>query len=172
MISIYRALGTGSHSTRTRLIASVTLGAALVVGTSGCAMLSPQGTTVQYSAADGINIPNLSGPLEVRNALVVANDSGTEGNLVAAIVNPTDHAAVLNIQVGEGSAAVSKSVRVPAGATKSLGSEDTPPLLIQGLNALPGSTVSIYFQSGDGDGSRTDVPVLDGSLEYLAPLVP
>ena len=172
MISIYRALGTGTRSRGTRALASVALGAALVVGASGCAMLSPQGTTVQYSAADGINIPNGSGPLQVRNALVVANDSGTEGNFVAAIVNPTDQAQVLNIQVGEGSSAVSKSVRVPAGTTKSLGTDDTLPLLIQGMDARPGSTVSIYFQSGDGDGARTNVPVLDGSLEYLAPLAP
>ncbi|MDF2492222.1 MAG: modification methylase, partial [Microbacterium sp.] len=34
------------------------------------------------------------------------------------------------------------------------------------------ATASVYFQSGDGEGVRTAIPVLDGSLEYLEPFVP
>ncbi|WP_159501335.1 DNA modification methylase [Microbacterium sp. 18062] len=157
---------------RTRLIASIAVGAAVVLGTSGCAMLAPQGTTIQYSPADGMNVPDSSGPLQVRNALIVANEDGSEGNLVAAIVNASDAAEVLNIEVGEGAGAVALTVRVPAGSVKSLGDGETRPLLIQGLDTIPGATVSVYFQSGDGEGARTDIPVLDGTLDYLAPLVP
>lgn len=156
----------------TRRIASIALVAAAALATSGCAMLAPQGTTIQYSPADGMNVPDTAGPLAVRNALIVANEDGSEGNLVAAIVNPTDAAEVLNIEVGEGADAVKLTVRVPAGDTKSLGTEDTEPLLISDLNSIPGSTISIYFQSGDGDGARADIPVLDGSLDYLTDLVP
>ncbi|MBZ4488141.1 DNA modification methylase [Microbacterium sp. cx-55] len=157
---------------KTRLIASIALGAAVVLGTSGCAMLAPQSTTIQYSASDGINVPAGSGPVAVRNALIVANEDGTEGNLVAAIVNPGDSPEVLNIQVGEGSSAIPLTVRMPAATTKSLGDGETDPLLIEDLDAVPGSTVSLYFQSGDSEGVRIDVPVLDGSLDYLAPLAP
>ena len=157
---------------KTRLIASIAMGAVVVLGTSGCAMLAPQGTTIQYAPSDGMNVPDSSGPLDVRNVLIVANEDGSEGNLVAAIVNATDSAGTLNIEVGEGSDAVSLSVRVPAGTTKSLGNGDTKPLLIEDLNTKPGATVSVYFQSGDGEGVRTYIPVLDGTLDYLAPLVP
>ncbi len=157
---------------KTRLIASVVVGAAVVLGTSGCAMLASQSTTIPYSPADGMNVPNSSGPLAVRNALIVANEDGSEGNLVAAIVNASEDAEVLNIEVGEGSDATSLTVRVPAGSTKSLGDGDTAPLLIEDLGVMPGATVSVYFQSGDGEGARTDIPVLDGSLDYLAPLAP
>ncbi|GAA2575306.1 hypothetical protein GCM10009862_13200 [Microbacterium binotii] len=133
-------------------------------------MLSPQSTTIPYSPADGLNVPASSGPLAVRNALVVANDEGTEGNFVAAIVNESDSSQVLNLEVGEN--AVKLTVRVPAGDTVSLGTEDTDPLLIEDLGARPGSTVPIFFQSGDGEGARVEIPVLNGDLDYLTPLVP
>ncbi|MEV7693243.1 DNA modification methylase [Microbacterium sp. NPDC089189] len=157
---------------KTRLIASVIVGAAVVLGTSGCAMLAPQGTTIQYAPSDGMNVPDSSGPLQLRNVLIVANDEGTEGNLVAAIVNTTDDPTSLNIQVGEGSDAVSLTLRVRGGETLSLGTDETEPLLIEDLNTQPGATVPVFFQSGDGEGARTDIPVLNGDLEYLAPLVP
>ena len=48
----------------------------VVLGTTGCSMISPQATTIPYSAADGVNVP-ASGPLKVRNALFVANEDGT-----------------------------------------------------------------------------------------------
>lgn len=155
---------------KTRLIASVVVAAAVALGTSGCAMLSPQSTTIPYSPADGLNVPASSGPLAVRNALIVANDEGTEGNFVAAIVNESDSSQVLNLEVGD--SAVKLTVRVPAGDTVSLGAEDTDPLLIENLDARPGSTVPIFFQSGDGEGARVEIPVLNGDLDYLAPLVP
>lgn len=155
---------------KTRLIASVVVAAAVALGTSGCAMLSPQSTTIPYSPADGLNVPASSGPLAVRNALVVANDEGTEGNFVAAIVNESDSSQVLNLEVGEN--AVKLTVRVPAGDTVSLGTEDTDPLLIEDLGARPGSTVPIFFQSGDGEGARVEIPVLNDDLDYLTPLVP
>ncbi|MFT4211706.1 MAG: DNA modification methylase [Microbacterium sp.] len=144
-------------------------------------MIAPQSTTVQYSPAEGLDVPDSSGPLQVRNALFVANEDGSEGNLIAAIVNGTDSSEVLNIQVGEGADAITKSIRVSAHTTKSLGMSDiegvenfegADPLLINGLDTLPGATVSVYFQSGDGEGTRVDIPVLDGTLAYLAPYAP
>jgi hypothetical protein len=135
-------------------------------------MLAPQSTTLQYSASDGMNVPSSSGPIEVRNALIVANEDGSEGNLVAAIVNTSDSPEVLTMDVGEGDSAVSLTVRVPASSTISLGDGEDEPLLIEGLDTVPGATASVYFQSGDGEGVRTAIPVLDGSLEYLEPFVP
>ncbi|MDQ1131074.1 DNA modification methylase [Microbacterium sp. SORGH_AS_0888] len=166
---------------KSRLLASLAIGAAVVIGTTGCSMIAPQGTTVVYSPSDGLNVPNTSGPLKVRNVLIVANEDGSEGNLVAAIVNDTDSSAVLNIEVGEGAGAVTKTVRVAAGTTKSLGVSDVAgvenlegaePLLITGLDTPPGATVSVYFQSGDGAGARVEIPVLDGTLSHLSTLAP
>ena len=134
-------------------------------------MTATYATKIPYSAAEGVNVWG-SGPLEVRNALIVANEDGSEGNFVAAIVNQTDESHTLSIEFGEGGDVIEKTVRVPANSVVSLGTEDTEPLLIEGLDTLPGADIPGYFQSGDAEGTLVAVPVLDGGLPYLAPLVP
>lgn len=152
-----------------RLIASLAIGGALVVTTTGCSMVSPQATTIGYSAAEGTNVYG-AGPVEVRNAQIVADEDGSEGNFVAALINRTDDSHQLSIEFGDGGPAL--IVRVPANTTVSLGSDENEPLLVEDLDALPGTDVTTFFQSGDAEGSLASVPVLDGTLDYLAPLAP
>src|SRR6478736_5535662 len=87
--SINRTFGAALNPKRSRVVAAVAIAAAVALGTTGCSMLSVQATTIPYSAAEGVNIHG-SGPLEVRNALIVATADGSKGNFVAAIVNQTD----------------------------------------------------------------------------------
>jgi len=158
---------------KTRLFASLAVGAAVVLGTTGCNLIAPQATTIEYSASDGVNVPE-SGPLQVRNALIVSDEEGTAGNFVAAIVNDTNQSQTLRLEVGEGGSTVRASVNVPASSTVSLGdlANKVQPLALEGFEGAPGSTVPVYFQSGDAEGALVQVPVLDGALEYLAPLAP
>ncbi len=149
-----------------RRLAPLALGVAVVLGATGCSMISPQATTIEYSASDGVNVP-ASGPLKIRNAMVIANEDGTLGNLVAAIVNDTDEPQTLNVGVGGRVA----TVPVPARTAVSLG-VDEDPLLIDALGVKPGETVDIAFQSGDGAGVEIAVPVLDGTLPQYAEFVP
>jgi hypothetical protein len=155
---------------KSRLIASLALGALVVLGTSGCAMLSTQATSIQYSASDGVNIPD-SGPLQVRNVLIVSDEEGVDGVLVAAIVNSTSESQTLTIEYGEGSK-TTETIRVPANTTVSLGTEETDPLPLEGIDTKPGANLPMFFQSGDSDGVLFDVPVLDGSLDYYGDLLP
>jgi hypothetical protein len=154
-----------------RHFASVAVATALVLGTTGCSMISPQATTIEYSAAEGVNVYD-SGPLDVRNAYIVATDDGAEGNFVAAIVNDTDESHTLRIELGEGSSTIPFTVRVPARTTISLGADGEEPILVEGLDTPPGADIPGFFQSGDEEGALISVPVLDGALPYLAPLVP
>lgn len=154
-----------------RHLASIAVATALVLGTTGCSMISPQATTIQYSAAEGVNVYD-AGPLDVRNAFIVATEDGAIGNFVAAIVNDTDESHTLRIELGEGSSSIPFTVRVPARTTVSLGADGEDPLLVEGLDTPPGADIPGYFQSGDEDGALISVPVLDGELPYLAPLVP
>ncbi|MGN8026528.1 DNA modification methylase [Microbacterium sp. 22242] len=153
---------------KSRLAASIALSALVIVGATGCSMISPQATTIDYSASDGANVPK-SGPIEVRNAFVVVDEDGTTGNLVAGLVNTTSSAATIHITVGD---SAGQSVRVPAQKAVSLGGEETQPLRFEGLDAKPGTTVSVYFQSGDAAGISYELPVLDGTLPYYSKLVP
>ncbi|MGZ8804537.1 MAG: DNA modification methylase [Microbacterium sp.] len=156
---------------KTRLIASLAVGALVLLGTTGCAMLSTQATTIPYSPSDGVNVPD-SGPLQVRNALIVSDEEGVDGNLVAAIVNATTDSHVLNIEYGEGSSKSSYTVRVPANTTVSLGTEETEPLLLEGIDTVPGANLPVFFQSGDAEGVLFGVPVLDGALDYYGVFLP
>ncbi|WP_349290468.1 DNA modification methylase [Microbacterium sp. 2FI] len=158
-------------SVKPRLIASLAVCAALAVGTTGCSMISSQATTIPYSAAEGVNVTG-SGPLEVRNAFIVATDDGSEGNFVAAIVNDTDQSHTLTVELGEEGSTIDFTVRVPANSVVSLGGDEEEPILIEDLDTPPGADIPGYFQSGDGEGVLVSVPVLDGALDYLAPLVP
>ncbi len=158
---------------KSRLIASIVVGSVVVLGTTGCNLIAPQATTIDYSASDGVNVP-ASGPLEVRNALIVVDEDGVDGNMIAAIVNSTAEEQTLRIEVGEGSSALRAQVQVAANSRLSLGdlANDVEPLRLEGVEAAPGSTIPVYFQSGDSEGALIQVPVLDGALGYLSTLAP
>ncbi|MBV0895471.1 DNA modification methylase [Microbacterium sp. NC79] len=157
-----------------RALASIALGAAVILGATGCNMISPQATTIPYSAAEGINIDDASGPVKVRNLFIVADESGENGNLIGSFINNTDEDHTVSIQIGEGSDAISVEVEVAAKSTVALGgSGDTgaDPLPLEGLNADVGATVVSNITSG-GDTVMTHLTVLDGKMSYLKDLAP
>lgn len=155
---------------KSRLIASIVLGTAVVLGTTGCNMLAPQATTIDYNPGDGVSAS--TGTVQVRNIFVVSED-GIDGNLVAAVFNDdADASATLNIEFGENGKGGTATVRVPAGGLVSLGGESDDPILLEGINAKPGTVMPMYFQSGAGEGELVMVPVLDGTLPYYEGLVP
>lgn len=154
---------------KSRLVASAAVSALVLLGTTGCTFITPQATSIDpYNVSDGVNVPDSDGPLEIRNAMIIANEDGSVGNLVAAIVNPTDRGEVLTVEI-EGLEPL--TVRVGAGDTLSLGA-NAEPLRIDDLDAMPGAMITMYFQSGDSIGAVTDVPILDGGQPYYADLVP
>ncbi|MFJ4222642.1 DNA modification methylase [Microbacterium sp. NPDC089695] len=153
---------------KSRLVASAAISALVLLGATGCTFITPQSTKIEYSASDGVNVSDSDGPLDVRNAFIVANEDGTVGNFIGAVVNPTSEKATLTITL----AGIEPfTVTVPAGRTISFGADEEP-LRIVDLDSKPGSTVEIHFQSGDGAGTKTQVPVLDGTLPYYKDLVP
>ncbi|MEJ1923041.1 DNA modification methylase [Microbacterium sp. KHB019] len=153
---------------KSRLVASAALSALVLLGATGCTFITPQSTEIDYPASDGINIPDSDGPLQIRNVMVIATEDGSTGNLIAAIVNDTDQAEVLTVEI-EGLSPL--TVRVGARDTLSLGA-NAEPLRIDDLNTMPGATVEMYFQSGGATGKTAEVQVLDGTLPYYADLIP
>ncbi|MFF3027488.1 MULTISPECIES: DNA modification methylase [unclassified Microbacterium] len=154
---------------KSRIVASAAISALVLLGATGCTFITPQSTKIEYAASDGVNVSDASGPLVVRNAFIVANEDGSLGNLVAAIVNPTTEKATMTITL-DGNDPF--AVTVPGGSTVSLGTKADDALRISDLGAMPGSTVEVHFQSGDSTGTKAQIPVLDGSLPYYSDLVP
>ncbi len=102
----------------------------------------------------------------------MATEDGSEGNFVAAIVNGTDEDHTLIVELGDPSSPITLEIEVDARSTVSLGADGEDPELVRRLDTKPGADIPGFFQSGDGEGVLTSVPVLDGELDYLAPLVP
>ena len=153
---------------KSRLVASAALSALVLLGATGCTFITPQSTKIEYPASDGVNVSDADGPIDVRNALVIATEDGKIGNFIGAIVNPTEDSATLTIALA---GTEPLTITVPAGGTVSLGAADEP-LRIVGLDTKPGATVEMHFQSGDSTGVKAQIPVLDGSLSYYSDLVP
>lgn len=150
-----------------RLVATIALGAALALGTTGCTFITSQATMNEYAASDGANVDATGGDIVVRNAMIIATEDGSTGNLVAAFINNGEKSDRLNIDI-DGDVF---TVRVPAGERVSLGADEEP-LLIENLNVKPGAAVEVLFVSGDGEAEPTSIPVLDGTLPEYADLVP
>ena len=153
---------------KSRLVASAAVSALVLLGATGCTFITPQSTTVEYSASDGVNVTGLEGPIDVRNAMIIATEDGSTGNFVAAVYNTSAEDATLTIEI-EGFDPL--TIDIDAGDSVSLGA-DADPLRIDELDIEPGATVTMYFQAGDVTGATADVPVLDGTLPYYADLVP
>lgn len=152
---------------KSRLAASIIISVAVITGATGCSMISPVATKIDYSPSDGVNV-STDGPIQVRNAFIVATEDGSVGNLIGAFINEGDKNESISIEI-DGRAPL--LVKVPAGDPVSLGA-NADPLLIEDLDVKPGATVAVYFQSGSAEGTLKDIPVLDGSLSYYADLVP
>lgn len=152
-----------------RRLATLAVLGGVLIGTTGCNMISTQATLIQYEAADGVNVD--AGTVLVRDALVVANPDGTLGNFVGAVINHGDDTQTLRIEFGEDGTGGTETVRVRAGETLTLGHEQDP-VLLEGIDALPGTYLPVYFTAGSEPGALTLVPVIDDTLPYYEGLVP
>ncbi|WP_162893205.1 DNA modification methylase [Microbacterium halotolerans] len=153
---------------KTRSLASVALGAAVILGTVGCGAITPQATTIDFSPSDGVNVAVPDGaPVQILNALLVKNDGETDANFVAALVNDSDSDQTVTLSWDGGSAAI----EVPAGSVASYGADESA-LLLQNVSAAPGATEEVVFQSGGTEGVAQKVQVFDTELAYLSTLAP
>lgn len=81
-----------------RAVAAAALALALGAGLAGCNMISPQRTTMQYAASDGVHVD--LGDVAVRNVLLIVDTDtadATEANLVFTAVNTSSEDAQLTV---------------------------------------------------------------------------
>lgn len=168
-----------------RAVAAAALALALGAGLTGCNMISPQRTEMEYAASDGVHAD--LGSIDVRNALLIVDTDATkntEANLVLTAVNSTMQAGELTAAVNGGT-----SVTIPLEANKDgglvkVGFGEAGPQVVTG-EFVAGETAEVVFTATytDADGaqqtqeSTVRVPILGASdpanvlLEYqtLAP---
>lgn len=150
-------------------IAALALAAAVVLGASGCNLISPQDTTIKYDPSDGVSAD--VGVLALRNILLISND-GELGNLVFTAWNPSSETIPLGVQyrTAEGERV---TVQIELGqGSHSFGFGDNPQLVLADLGVAPGGLAELYFQYGAEPGALRKVPVLDTCLPEYGALTP
>lgn len=147
---------------------SIVLAAFIAASLSGCTFGAVQATQLAYDPSDGVGAE--VGDVQVRNALLVSDD-GKLASLAVALINPSDTNVQLTVSWEAESGRDERTVSVPAGETLSLGTDDDAIVLV-GVDAQPGSLFPVYFQYGEEEGQELGVPVLEGSLDEYADLVP
>ena len=156
---------------KTRLVASVALAGALLLGTTGCTLFAIQGTLVQYQPSDGVAAT--VGDIKVRN-LIALSDNGDDVSLLMTIVNAGDSAASVDFQYTDASGTKTTiTIDVPANSSVNVGSGgDAAVAVLRDAGAIVGSLIPIYVQYEGYEGKQVQVPVLDGATVEYAPLLP
>lgn len=151
-----------------RIASSIALAAALTLGATGCGFVVPQATTEPYSPSDGIDV-SVAGA-EVRNLMLIVDESGENFNVVFTGVNTGTTAVDLRITFvsKNGSAEASADFTLEPGSTLFGDPEGTvAPVLVSLPDVIAGSTVTAFLQVPGGADVERQVPVLDGTLaEY------
>jgi hypothetical protein len=80
---------------RARLGAALAMAALLVVGTAGCAFITPQATTKEVETANGVN--GRVGTVDIRNATLISDD-GEDASLLVTFNNSATESRALTLQ--------------------------------------------------------------------------
>lgn len=144
---------------RTRLVA-FTAALGMLATLTAC---SPATTDIPYAASDGIRLTVAD--VSVVNLLVLASEDGSNGRVLGAFNNSGTGTAQVTISVPSGTSNPTEAALQP-GQTVNFNQDKA--LLVTGLDAKPGSTVTTTITVGDVE-KEVQVPVLgrqtpDGDL--------
>lgn len=146
-------------------LTAAALGASLL--TAGCGYITPQQTSHQYSASDGIRAD--LGPLQLRNILIVSTGEDKPGRLIGAVYNSSSKDVKLTVNGAKGS-----QTEVPVKANSyTLLNEKSDPAILSTTGGQPGALVDVKIsENGTNVSNTVKVPVLDATLEEYKNYVP
>jgi hypothetical protein len=135
--------------------------------TAGCGYITPQQTSHQYSASDGIRAD--LGPLQLRNFLIVSGGEDEPGRLIGAVYNSSSKDVKLTVNGAKGS-----QTEVPVKANSyTLLNENTDQAILSTTGGKPGSMVDLKItENGTNVSNTVKVPVLDATLKEYKDYVP
>jgi hypothetical protein len=146
-------------------LTAAALGASLL--TAGCGYITPQQTSHQYSASDGIRAD--LGPLQLRNILIVSAGENEPGRLIGAVYNSSSKDVKLTVNGAKGS-----QTEVPVKANSyTLLNENSDAAILSTTGGKPGSLVDVKIsENGTNVSNTVKVPVLDATLQEYKNYVP
>ena len=146
-------------------LTAAALGASLL--TAGCGYITPQQTSHQYSASDGIRAD--LGPLQLRNILIVSKGENEPGRLIGAVYNSSSKDVKLTVNGAKGS-----QTEVPVKANGyTLLNQDSDAAVLSTTGGKPGSLVDLKVsENGTNVSNTVKVPVLDATLKEYKDYLP
>jgi hypothetical protein len=150
-------------------VTSIALASLLVAGLTGCTFTATQATQLVYDPSDGVGAG--IGDVDIQNALLITED-GQRGGLVVSLINSGSRDVALKVSWESASGErVERNVNLAAGSSRTLGT-DSDPIVLDDVDAAPGSLFPVYFQYGKNEGRELAVPVLTNELEEYSDLLP
>jgi len=147
-------------------LTAAALGLGLLTMT-GCGYITPQQTTQQYSASDGIRAD--LGPLELRNMMIVSTGEDKPGRLLGAVYNSSSKDVKLTVNGAKGS---QTQVSVKANSYTLLNSS-TDEAILSTSGGPAGSLVDLKVSENGTNLDKTiKVPVLDATLKDYKEYIP
>ena len=141
----------------------------LALGLTGCSATNPVTTYLDYSPSDGIDIG--VGDVSAEGVFVLSSGEGEPGTLLGAVTNRGVEDAAVVITMA-GSDEILLSVELGREETVVFGPRQDETVDIESVPAPPGALVPVTVTSDRGGAATGRVPVLDGTFEHYAPLVP
>ncbi|SFS01326.1 hypothetical protein SAMN04487783_0538 [Agrococcus baldri] len=148
-----------------RLAAAAVAAVVVAIAATGCNILTPQATTIDYDASDGVS--GSTGTVEIHNAMLIGEPDGDALNLAVTFTNEGE-ATVVEVRVDD----EAQQVRVSEGVT-TFGFPDEEQLIFPQTGELPfGSLRNVSFQADGAQPAGLGVPMISSEAlgyETLAP---
>jgi hypothetical protein len=100
------------------------------------------------------------------------SEDGDLANLVVSIVNRSDDEQTVNVQYQAGNEKVTHEVTIESHQTVSVGTDEDQSVILENIDARPGSLFPVFFQYGDETGVELQVPVLGATQSHYSTLLP
>lgn len=122
-----------------RTVAAAAAAVAVVFAATGCNILTPQATTIQYDPSDGVS--GATGTVRFHNAMLIGEPEGDALNLVVTFTNEGE-ATFVEVRTGD----ETQQIRVPEGVTP-FGFGDAEQLVFPAGDVTFGSLQNVSFQA-------------------------
>lgn len=134
-----------------RPLAAAAAAAVVVLTATGCNLLTPQATTIEYDPSDGVS--GSTGTVEWHNALLIGDPDGDTLNLLVTFTNPGE-ATFVEVRVDD----EAEEVRVGEGTT-TFGFPDGEQILFEVGEIEFGGLRNVSFQADGAEPTGVGVPV-------------
>jgi hypothetical protein len=147
-----------------RLAAAAVAAVVVAIAATGCNILTPQATTIDYDASDGVS--GTTGTVEIHNAMLIGEPDGDNLNLAVTFTNEGD-ATIVQVRVDD----ASQMVNVGEGVT-TLGFDGEQMVFAAPSDLVLGQLRNVSFAADGAEPTGLRVPTISTEMPGYETLGP